>query len=137
MKVRLTAVVLLWMGFFILQKMRNYFLYIVFAVSLLACGGRKPEKVDVISRDKIIEILTELEFNQALIKVKSTENDSIDGDALIRRVFDKHEIDEEYFNRSLEYYAVYPEQLEDIYERVIENQIRLQAELESGLMEEK
>ena len=86
----------------------------------VSCEEEKivPPK-NLILEDKMVEVITETELTQALIKLKLSNQDTINKQQLFKQVYADFNISEEQFNNSLAYYAQVPRDLMLIYEDVI------------------
>ena len=92
---------------------------------------RKEEQLpkDVISEDKMVDVITEIELTQALVKLKFSNRDStINQQELFNQVYTDFNITEEKFNNSLSYYCQSPEVIENIYMGVINKLSEKQAQ---------
>ncbi len=110
---------------------------LITAFVLISCAS--PEKEipkDVIPKEKMVGLITEVELTQALIKLKSANKDTIESKSEMfegihtnfEELFKEFSTTEEQFNNSLTYYGQKPETLENIYLRVINNLSKKQAE---------
>jgi hypothetical protein len=106
--------------------MRKIFLLITFII-LFSCGEEVIEKpVDLISKEKMIDILHDL----AIINAAKTTGPRVMEDknfAPMQFIYDKYEIDSTQFVSSDLYYASKPLEYEDIYKK-IEERIKKQKE---------
>ena len=112
--------------------MKNLIRYITFLIStviFISCGNDQIEAPkDIITEDKMVEVITEIELTQALIKVKFANQDTVNQQQLFDEVYKDFNISEEEFNNSLTYYCQEPKLLEEIYIKVINNLSKRQAE---------
>jgi uncharacterized membrane protein len=84
--------------------------------------------VGVMSKEKMVEVMAEIELTQALIKLKSSTKDTVNEGQLYNEVYTTYSISEEEFNNSLEHYCKDPGLLMDMYGKVIENLTKKQSE---------
>ncbi len=68
-----------------------------------------------IERDKMVEVISEIELTQALIKLTFSNKDTINSQALYDQVYERFNISEEQFNNSLVFYCKSPKEAEGIY----------------------
>ena len=112
---------LLRVGFsFIIKLMSKYLLFLVFATALFACANDVqtiPE--GVMTRNKLINVVVDVEVAQALIRFKLSREDTLNQDQIFNEVYEKHQTSEEEFNRSLTYYCKDPKVVEGLYIDVI------------------
>jgi len=103
--------------------MRKIFLLITFII-LFSCGEEVIEKpVDLISKEKMIDILHDL----AIINAAKTTGPRVMEDknfAPMQFIYDKYEIDSIQFVSSDLYYASRPLEYEDIYKKIEERIIK-------------
>lgn len=96
-----------------------------------SCGNEKNEiPSGIIPADKMIEVITEVELTQALIKLKYSHQDTINQKQLFTNVFEDFDTSEEQFNKSLTYYCKQPKLLMDMYVEVINNLSEKQAKIQ-------
>lgn len=102
--------------------MKKYILYIGVGLSCLqACKTEEESTPDyLIERDVMVDLITEVELTQALIKVKFTTTDTINSLELYKEVFEQFEVSEEQFNKSLMFYCKDPKTAEKLYVEAIE-----------------
>jgi len=102
------------------------------ALAIGACQdiekSEKPE--DLISEDKMVDIITEISLLQSARNVskRTFENTGIDGQQYI---FEKYNIDSVQFKRSNDYYAYNYETYQRIYDSVKEGFLRLKVKLDT------
>ncbi len=95
----------------------------------MSCSEGDNEVPDyLIEREKMVEVISEIELTQALVKLKFTSKDTINSQELYNQVYQKFDISEEQFNKSLAYYAKKPKATEGIYIEAIERLSVEQAE---------
>jgi hypothetical protein len=105
--------------------------YTVIILVFVSCGNRgnkAPE--NIIQKDVMVEVITEIELTQALLKLKIANQDTINQNQLFEEVYDESDISEEEFNNSLVFYSKEPKLLEEMYIKVINNISKEQAELQ-------
>ncbi len=96
---------------------------------LLSCFSKK-EKIpaNIIKKEKMIQLIADIEITQGFIKLKNSSKDSIDIKALYLSNFNHYQVTQNQFNKSLKYYSANPKQLEEIYKKVIVLLSKKQAE---------
>lgn len=111
--------------------MKHFLRYIVIftlTFGVTSCGSNENTIPDgVIVEDKMVDVIVEIELTQALIKLKFSNQDTINQQQLFNDVYDDFEISEEQFNRSLAYYCKKPKVLMEMYAQVITNLSEKQA----------
>ena len=97
---------------------------------MLACGentGKLPP--DILSSNQMIEVMVDLQLIEGLIAVRDTEAEEVG--AYYKSIFDKHQINREILDKSIQYYSEHPEILEMIYQEVITELSKKQAKVEN------
>ena len=120
------------MGFSFIMKnqIRNIF-FLVTATVIISCGnGGKDISKEIIPEEDMVKIFTEIELTQALIKLKFSNQDTINQQELFNQVYKDFNISEDQFNKSLVYYCEKPKVLEEMYVKVINNLSVKQAEIQ-------
>ena len=99
--------------------MKLKFIVIIIVVGLItSCESEHAITPDLIERDKMVEVISEIELTQALIKLKF--KDTINSQELYDQIYEQFKISEEEFNNSLEFYCQTPKQAEGLYLEAIE-----------------
>jgi hypothetical protein len=112
-----------------MENQFKYFIIIGLSFMLFSCEANKEDiPVGVISKDKMIEVMTEIELTQALIKLKNSTQDTINEQQLYNEVYDEFDISEGEFNTSIDYYCKEPRPFMLMYGKVIENLTKKQSE---------
>lgn len=94
----------------------------------MSCGANEEIPAEVIAKDKMVEVMTEIELTQALIRLKNSTQDTINEQQLFNEVYTAFDISENKFNTSLEYYCKDPKLLMNMYIQVMENLTKKQSE---------
>jgi len=103
-----------------MRKKIKYIIFLAASVALIACGGNEKEFPEgIISQETMVEIITEIELTQALIKVKFSNQDTLNQSQLFNQIYSDFKISEEQFNTSLSFYGNDPKTLEGIYLQAI------------------
>ena len=109
--------------------MKLYLIYIVIVFGfLISCTeGEKALPDYLIEREKMVEVIADIELTQALIKLKFSNQDALNSQELYNQVYKEFGISEEQFNKSLVYYCKTPKGTEGVYidaiERLTEKQV--------------
>lgn len=108
-------------------------IFIFTCLFLLACAEQKKEGIpsDILSKQKIADVMLDMHLLEAAMSLNTYRPDIIkNGDpAASFDVFDKHKITKDQYNESFEYYAQHPELLNEVYQIVLENLSKMQAEV--------
>ena len=96
----------------------------ILSLILLSCGNPKTEiPQDILSKNSFIGLLKDIHLAEAkfeLHKTKGMENAKNELAHNYSSIYKKYEITIDDFDKTLDYYAQHPEQLEKIYTRVLE-----------------
>ena len=96
----------------------------ILSLILLSCGNPKTEiPQDILSKNSFIGLLKDIHLSEAkfeLHKTKGMENAKNELANNYNSIYKKYEITVDDFDKTLDYYAQHPEQLEKIYTRVLE-----------------
>jgi len=112
-----------------MEKQLKYFIFFALTLVLFSCANNSEETPEgVIPKDKMIEVLGEIELTQALIKLKLSTQDTVNQEQLFNEVYDEFSITQDQFNNSLTYYCEDPKSLMNMYGKVIEDLTKKQSE---------
>ena len=107
----------------------SHIVLLLTTIVLVCCNNKNELPGEIIPEDKMVEVIAEIEFTQALIKLKLSSQDSIiDQKKLFNEVYSTFNTSEKQFNKSLAYYAKQPKVLDGIYVKVITKLSKKQAE---------
>lgn len=91
---------------------------------LLSCGAPKTKiPQDILSENSFIDLLKDIHLAEAkfeLLKTKGMENAKNELAHNYSAIYETHQITAYDFDKTIDYYAQHPEQLEKIYTRVLE-----------------
>ena len=98
----------------------KYFNILTFFI-IISCDNEK--EVNVIEKGKMAKILIEMHLSEEMIGVLKFDKDTLS--ALFsekeKQVFQKHSVTEKEYRESYSYYFFNPQQLEDVYEELIDS----------------
>lgn len=98
------------------------FLFALSCVILIFACQSKKEQEGIISKNKMVKILVDVHLNEAYLgnerqlsrdKIKELTN------TYYCDIFEKHEVTEEDFFKSFDYYYTNLDEMQDIYEKVV------------------
>lgn len=97
------------------------FIYIFLLITLFGCGGSSEKEVELIPKDKFIEVLVDVHLGDAYLSaVKYDHNDEMYiPENFYPNVLEKHGVSREQFDKTLMYYAEDQKQLIKIYDQVL------------------
>ncbi|WP_162418929.1 DUF4296 domain-containing protein [Cyclobacterium roseum] len=99
----------------------NYSIVALF-IALVSCGGKeKPE--ELLSEDKMVEILVDIHLAEGFVQSLSIPYDSskVLYPILEKQIFEKHGIADTVYINSLEHYLLDAAKMEYLYERTIDS----------------
>lgn len=109
------------------------FAFIFTCLFLFACAQEKKESIpsDIIPKQKMADILLDVHLLEAAMSLNTYRPDMVanGNHAPAFDVFKKNKTTEELYNESFEYYAQHPELLNEVYQLVMENLSKMQAEV--------
>lgn len=115
--------------------MRTSLFSILFFLILFSCKQEETIPDYVISEQEMVNVLVDVELTQAEIKFSlSSEELKMDYNKKFEKVFDKHKLTQETFNKNLEYYCRNPLVMKDLYDQVIVRLSEDQASLEDDFV---
>ncbi|MCE3279602.1 MAG: hypothetical protein K0S44_1793 [Bacteroidetes bacterium] len=118
--------------------MISIFKKIIFSVLIsyfFSCSN--PQKVSipssVLSKEKMAEVMVDVHLLEATLNVQVGSNDKLktEGASSIN-VYNKHQVTKAQFDESFEFYTQNPEMLVEIYQLVLNDLSKLQAEVMTG-----
>ena len=97
---------------------------VIFCLILIGCGNQQKETPqDILSENIFIDLLKDIHLAEAKFELHKTKGMGIAKNELAHNyssIYKKYEITLDDFDKTLDYYAQHPEQLEKIYTRVLE-----------------
>lgn len=103
------------------------------SVLLVACAENEEQPVappaDVLHHDTMVNVLVDFHILESSLILNVMQDDKAPGDSTrYYNIYKAHNISRERFDASFRYYAARPEELNEIYERVLERLNTMQAE---------
>lgn len=118
---------------FVSVNLRVLSVSVVICLLLVACAEEKKEGIPstILTKQKMAAVMLDMHLLEAAMSLNTYRPDIITkGDpAIAFDVFDKHKITKAQYNESFEYYAQHPELLNEVYQLVLENLSKMQAEV--------
>jgi hypothetical protein len=114
--------------------MSRQFLLFVFLLFLVAACGEPPAEVppsDVLDRSKFTDVMVDVQLIEGMKihKLGPKRAKSPDMEAMYANIFQKHEVDKESFEKTYDYYKARPDEMELIYEQVLDSLSKLDTEV--------
>ena len=102
--------------------MRSYFL-IIGLLLVLGCRSKPEMPEDILSKDKMTEVLIDIYILESQTKEIKVHFDSAKKvyNIFEQKLFDKHGIADSTYRKSFMYYQDHPEYLEEVYGRVVDS----------------
>lgn len=90
---------------------------------LIGCSNELEIPDVVLSEDKMVEVITDVQIAESYIKLKfALRSDTIrTSDSIYAAVYRKHRISAATYDTSFQFYTAHPELLQRIYEKAINN----------------
>ncbi len=112
----------------------QYLRYIIFATILGIIASCKPDKVteippSVLSPDTMVNLMTQMHLAESAIMLNRPGDDRSERNVLlIKNVLNEFDVDSVRYRKSFEFYTSQPELFAEIYEGVLDELARMQAE---------
>lgn len=93
-------------------------------LGLWACDGEDSPPDDLISQEKMAEILTEIHIAEARVtnmQLRSQDSSIMLYDKLQKRIWEKNKVDTSIYKKSYSFYTTHPALLSEIYDQVEKN----------------
>ena len=97
--------------------------YILFCFSVLACGEKKTDTPEnLISRDKMVQILADIHIAEAQIEGKLIYPDTAQMVFKYKEeeIFEKHDVTEQEFRETYQYYKDNLKEMDALYEIIVD-----------------
>lgn len=93
-------------------------------LALLSCVGNPKPPNDILSKEKIAEMLVDIHLAEARVSkmnLGSMDSSVVVFNKLQQEIWAKHEVDSALYKKSYAYYASNPEEMGSVYEIVTQN----------------
>ena len=115
--------------------MKKWAFILCFAVLAASCNSILSSKPSgMLNEDKMIDVLVDIHLTEAALRVANDSlarlNDTTKLRILFAQVYEKHNVDPDDFNTSLDYYLKHIDELDKIYVEVINRLTELEAKLQ-------
>lgn len=116
-----------------LQRMRAFrrifsLLFLAILICATSCGRKRVEKIPsgIVVPDTMVKVLVDVHLLQASIQLGiGQDGQDTNTKAAFERIWKKHSMTEDKYNKSIEFYTLHPSVLDSIYDKVI-NTLSLQ-----------
>ena len=113
-------------------KLLSYLFSICLITCLLSSCTKKAEKIpaDVIPKDTMVNVLMDIHIAEA--GLKSVPQDTLNPQNIktyYDAIYKKYNTNDSVFNKSLKFYTDHPDLLENIYQKIIEEMSKKEAEV--------
>jgi hypothetical protein len=111
----------------------RFFTFILILFMLFSCGGKKEEVIpdDILPHKKMVMLLCDVHMAEAAYQIHNlgtTDSTKNIAYGYYRKIFEKNKISEADFKKSFLYYSQHPDVLNKIYQDVITEMSKRQAE---------
>jgi hypothetical protein len=105
------------------------FLLILFGIFLFACSNSSKVGIpdNVLPKEKMADVLVDVHLMEAAMNINASSTDKFNSSLKID-VYKKHKITKQQYENSFEFYTQNPELLGEVYQLVLSNLSRMQAE---------
>lgn len=107
--------------------------FLFICLLLFACSEEKKTDIpsSILPKQKMADVMLDIHLLEAAMSLNTYRPDMVrSGDpATTFDVFDKNKITKDQYNESFEYYAQHPELLNEVYQLMLENLSKMQAEV--------
>lgn len=110
--------------------MKKVVVVIAFMCLQFACKQHVEQPNNLLSEEKMIEVIVDVQLAETIVKLRLNQKDSIAPEMFYQSVYDKHDITGEVFNENLKFYAQQPEKLETFYTEAINQLSEKQAQIQ-------
>ena len=114
-----------------MKRLQKYIHLNLLLVSIIfySCANSDNEiPNNIIPQEKLVDVITEMEITQALVKFKFTIKDSsINQSELFKEIYIEYNISKEQISNSIKYYTNQPKTMDSIYVKVIDRLSEMQA----------
>jgi hypothetical protein len=102
--------------------MKKLFLIAGLICILFSCTEKEEKPSVLLSKEKMIEILSDVHISEAVTGIKNLDPDSAKKlfDAYEKSILAEHNIDKSIFDASYQYYIEQPELMDEIYAAVVD-----------------
>ncbi|MFH1320680.1 MAG: DUF4296 domain-containing protein [Bacteroidota bacterium] len=112
--------------------MKKYLFFLILII-FFACNSINKKEIipgDILPKERMIQVMVDIELIEATLVVKKIRVEKEKGKVIdyYNSALQSHNISKEEFDRSFEYYTMHPEIFEQIYEEVIIELSKRQAE---------
>jgi hypothetical protein len=108
--------------------------FIFLTCFLFSCSDSDIIKIPdhILPAEKMAEVFEDLHLLEAIMNIHVGTPDKIKPGSAVINIYNKHQITKEQFEESYKFYTENPELLAEIYQLVLNNLSKLQAEVMSG-----
>lgn len=111
----------------------NRIVFFVFIITFLfACGSgteHAPVPENILPKEKMVEIMVEVNLAEAALNLQYVSDNKVSNSKEYEEVFKRKNISRVQYDESLEYYTQYPELLTAMYDEVLNELSKMQAEV--------
>ena len=118
-----------------MKKYTSIFLFLLCSL-LYSCSGNSGVKIpdDVLPKEKMAEVMVDIHLLEAAmnVSISTTDKVGISENQMVVDVFNKHNVTRKQYEDSYLFYTRNPELLEQVYELVLNDLSKMQAQITNG-----
>ncbi|MFC2175457.1 DUF4296 domain-containing protein [Bacteroidota bacterium] len=114
------------------MRFSRFLLLCLLILSVAGCTNKKEAKPDaLIEEGKMVKIMTDMHLVETAQNLKIIQPDSANANylALFESIYKTHQVSKSQFDSSLFYYSGQPEQMNELYDKVLERLYELESEV--------
>lgn len=119
--------------------MRTYILFSIILLLVASCSVFNHKPKGIIDDDKLVDILVDIHLADGTLAVAgyNINKDSTKIELLYQDVLNKHNITQQEFEKTIDFYSDDPHHLESIYEQVSEKLAKIESKFDEGYKEKE
>lgn len=114
---------------------RSYLLLVISCCLLLSCNNTNKKTPDyLLEQDQMVELMVDMHLVETAnnLKLISPDSSTLRYQEMFASIFETHGISKMEFDSSLFYYATQTQQMDTIYDKVLEELYEMESEVNAG-----
>lgn len=112
--------------------MKKIIFYLLFTF-FISCGEKAEKSISIpthiLSKEKIAQVITDIHIAEAESTLNAISDSTFKRSVYFEEIFEKHQITKQQYEESLAFYISHPEVFNKIYEQVLSDLSKMQAEM--------
>ena len=111
------------------MKYCYHILLTVCCLFLFSCGRSEKQALipaDVLPKDKMAEVITDIHIAEAEANMRTLPDSASTENLSFQKIFEAHGISKEQYEKSLSFYMDHPQQLDTVYQNVLNELSKMQ-----------